>query len=97
MKMTVVWGITSYIHGDVLKIRVLFLLSVWHMSGIWGILLSQLSEKGYRFLLGYCFVKIDCISFCIIPFRFVSVNFVSIYFVSHRFRLVSMERNEETV
>jgi hypothetical protein len=35
MKMTVVLGITSYIHGDVLTIRVLFLIiclaHVWHM------------------------------------------------------------------
>ena len=37
-----------------------------------------------------CFVKIGFISFCIIPFRFVSVNFVSIYFASHRFRFVSV-------
>ena len=35
-------------------------------------------------------VKIGFISFCIIPFRFVSVNCVSIYFVSHRFRFVSV-------
>jgi hypothetical protein len=32
-----------------------------------------------------CFVKIGFISFCIIPFRFVSVNFFS-----HRFRFVSV-------
>ena len=49
MKMTVVWGITSYIHGDVLTIRVLFLI-ICLAYGVY--FLSQLSEKGYRFLLG---------------------------------------------
>ena len=34
-----------------------------------------------------CFVKIGFISFCIMPFRFVSVNFVSFRWIS--FRLVS--------
>jgi hypothetical protein len=52
MKMTVVWGITSYIHGDVLTIRALFLI-ICLTYGIY--FLSQLSEKGYRFLLGLFF------------------------------------------
>ena len=43
MKMTVVWGITSYIHGDVLTIRVLFLI-ICLAYGVY--FLSQLSEKG---------------------------------------------------
>ena len=50
MKMTVAWGITSYIHSDVLTIGVLFLTiclaHVWH--GLY--FLSQLSEKGYVFV-----------------------------------------------
>jgi hypothetical protein len=55
MKMTVVWGITSYIHGDVLTIRVLF-LTICLAYGVY--FLSQLSEKGYRFLLGLFFKKL---------------------------------------
>jgi hypothetical protein len=52
MNITVVWGITSYIHGDVLTIRVLFLINCL-AYGIY--FLPQLSEKGYRFLLGLFF------------------------------------------
>ena len=52
MKMTVVWGIASYIHGDVLTIRVLFLI-ICLAFGVY--VLSQLFEKGYRFLLGLFF------------------------------------------
>ena len=52
MKMTVVWGITSYIHGDVLTIRVLFLIFCLAYGAYF---LSQLSEKVYRFLLGLFF------------------------------------------
>jgi hypothetical protein len=55
MKMTATWEITSYIHGDVLTIGFLFLIiclaHVWHVVYF----LSQLSEKGYRFLLGLFF------------------------------------------
>jgi hypothetical protein len=40
-----------YIPGDVLTIGILFLIYVWHGAYIF----SQLSEKGYRFLLGLFF------------------------------------------
>ena len=52
MKMTVVWEIASYIHGDVLTIRVLFLI-ICLAYGVY--FLSQLSEKGYRFSFGLIF------------------------------------------
>ena len=53
MKMTVVLGDNFlYIHGDVLTIRVLFLI-ICLAYGVY--FLSQLSEKGYRFLLGLFF------------------------------------------
>jgi hypothetical protein len=55
MKMTVVWGITSYIHGDVLTIRVLFLIiclaHVWHMGYTFG---HNCLKRG----IGFCLRKI---------------------------------------
>jgi hypothetical protein len=55
----------------------------WVDSTFWDIGRNMYLDVTYGYQIGF-------ISFCIIPFRFVSVNFVSIYFVWHRFRFVSV-------